>query len=272
MEIKDSLPEAGSSYIGHHAELYDLFYADKPYAEEAAFVHACLQKYGNHAPKHILELACGTGTHSLLLEKYGYDIIATDYSKDMLAQARQKANKNGAKVNFRQQDMRFLNIPERPFDAVICLFDSIGYVATNENIQQVLKGVRAHLCPGGLFIFEFWHAGAMIRNYDPVRIRRWEVPDGEILRISETRIDHQRQLCHVTYSIYELHKDGTYHHFRETQVNRFFLLQEMAHFLLEANLTPLKWFAGFSENENITEEVWHIVGIAHLNSKMENTP
>jgi len=272
MENNNSLPEPESSYIGRYAELYDLFYADKPYSEEAAFVHACLQKYGNPAPKHILELACGTGTHSLLLEKYGYDIIATDYSKDMLVQARQKAKKAGANVDFRQGDMRFLNIPERPFDAVICLFDSIGFVATNESIQRVLKGVCAHLRPGGLFIFEFWHAGAMIRNYDPLRIRRWQVQEGEIIRISETRIDHRTQLCHVAYSVYELHKDGTYRHLQETQINRFFLLQEMAHFLSEADLIPLKWFAGFSENEKISEEIWHIVGIAQLNSEVENTP
>jgi SAM-dependent methyltransferase len=266
------MEELKSSYIGRHAELYDIFYADKPYAEEAAFVHGCLQKYGNPHPKRLLELACGTGTHSLLLEKKGYDIIAIDYSKDMLVQAQQKVKKSGSGVDFRQQDMLFLNIPERPFDAVICLFDSIGYVATNENLEQVLKGIREHLCPGGLFIFEFWHASAMIRSYEPLRIRRWQVPNGEILRISETHIDHQTQLCHVGYSIYELHKDGTYSHLQETQINRFFLLQEMAYFLTQANLTPLKWFAGFNDNEQISEMTWHVVGVARLDTEKNVIP
>jgi SAM-dependent methyltransferase len=264
--------EPQSSYIGRHAELYDIFYADKPYAEEAAFVHACLQKYGRPNPKLLLELACGTGTHSLLLEKLGYRIIASDYSKDMLAQARQKAKKANSGVDFRQQNMLSLDISERPFDAVICLFDSIGYVATNENLAKVLNGVRAHLRPDGLFIFEFWHAGAMIRSYEPLRLRRWETPSGEILRVSETQIDHQTQLCRVGYSIYELHRDGTYTHFQETQTNRFFLLQEMTYFLTQAGLTPLKWFAGFDDDEKISEATWHVVGVARLNTEKNDLP
>ena len=135
-----------SSYIGRHAELYDLFYADKPYANEAAFVHRCIQTFNPNARK-MLELACGTGTHSLLLEQYGYQIIATDYSLDMLGRAKEKAQKINSRVDFRHQDMRTLDVPERPFDVIICLFDSLGYVATNENILQVLNSSPSSSCP-----------------------------------------------------------------------------------------------------------------------------
>jgi SAM-dependent methyltransferase len=251
-----------SSYIGRHAELYDFFYADKPYAEEAAFVDACLEKYLGSSSMRLLELACGTGTHSFFLEALGYDIIATDYSMDMLAQAKRKASENHSKIEFRQQDMRQLDVAERPFDAVICLFDAIGYVTTNENLRQVLHGVHSHLRPGGLFIFEFWHAAAMIRRYEPLRIRRWDVPAGEIIRISETSIDHAAQLGQVIYSIYELGNDGQFRSFQETQTNRFFLIQEMENQLMGADLKPLKWFAGFHEDEQIDDRTWHIVAVA----------
>jgi len=256
--------QKGSFYNGHHAELYDIFYADKSYIKEAAFVHDCLQKYGNPNPKHILELACGTGSHSLCLEKYGYDIIATDYSEDMLIEAKKKAAAVKSKVSFRRQDMCALEISEGPFDAVFCLFDSIGYVATNDNIQKALEGVRCHLKKGGLFVFEFWHAGAMISGYDPLRVRRWKVPTGEVLRISETKIDLASQLCHVTYSIYDLNENGTYHQMQETHTNRFFLLQEMEKFLSNAGFIALKWFSGFEENETIDKDTWHVVGVARL--------
>ncbi len=250
-----------SSYIGHHAELYDLFYADKPYANEAAFINHCIQTYKPDA-RRMLELACGTGNHSLLLEKYGYQIIATDYSPDMLARAKEKAQKVNSTVDFRQQDMRTLTVSEHPFDVVICMFDSLGYVATNENISRVLNGVHAHLCPGGIFLFEFWHAGAMIRNYDPLRIRRFQTASGEIERISETRIDYKEQLCHVSYTINELNTDGTYQSLHETQINRFFLVQEINFFLHQAGFSSLKWFSGFQENEQIDAETWHIVAVA----------
>src|SRR5262249_53992564 len=149
----------------------------------------------------LLELACGTGRHAFELEKRGYQIVATDYSADMLACAARAKAARGSAVEFLEQDMRALAVPGAPFDAVISLFDSIRYVQTNEAVQAVLAGARKHLRPGGLLVVEFWHAPAMLRGYEPVRVRRWQTPDGEIIRISETKLDCARQLAHVTYTI-----------------------------------------------------------------------
>jgi len=251
-----------SSYTGRHAQLYDLFYADKPYADEALFVHQCLQKHGSGETTRLLELACGTGSHALALEKFGYQIVATDYSEDILAIARRKGREMSSTVDFRFQDMTDLRVSDGPFDAVICLFDSIGYVATNERIGSVLGGVHEQLRPDGLFIFEFWHAAAMLRSFDSLRVRRWNTDRGEILRISETELDIAAQLCRVGYSIYEMNRDGTFATLTETQVNRYFLVQEMDHWLTSFDFIPVKWFAGFTNDENITEGSWHIVSVA----------
>lgn len=251
-----------SSYIGRHAELYDLFYADKPYQEESAFVDWCLQQYSLKKPRRLLELACGTGSHAIALAQLGYMLTATDYSEDMLACAQRKIEGNSASVQFLQQDMRSLEVPGAPFDAAICLFDSIGYVQTNEALGHVLRGIHQHLIEGGLFIFEFWHAAAMLRNYDPVRVRRWQTPEGEILRISEVALQDAQQLASVTFTIYELNRNGTYRSLIETQTNRYFLMQEMAHWLTSYQFEPVKWFAGFTPSEQIDNSTWHIVAVA----------
>ncbi len=115
-----------ASYIGKHAEYYDIFYQDKPYAEEAAFVHEYLRKYSTGKVHSLLELACGTGRHAFELEKLGYQIVATDYSKDLLAVANTKAVSIGSLVDFRFQDMRSLTLDDEPFDAVYCLLTRSG--------------------------------------------------------------------------------------------------------------------------------------------------
>jgi hypothetical protein len=102
----------------------------------------------------------------------------------------------------------------------------------------------------------------MLRSYDPVRVRHWPTPEGELVRISETELDCARQLARVTYTIYELRHDGTYTSLQETQANRYFLVQEMAGCLSSCGFAPVKWFAGFAPDENITEQTWHIVAIA----------
>ena len=251
-----------TSYSGRHSELYDLFYADKPYEAEAAFIDRCLREYSVGSTNRLIELACGTGTHALLLEKHGYKIVAIDYSQDMLERAKQKGAEASSRVDFRLQDMTQLDVSGGPFDAVYSLFDSIGYVATNQSLEKIFRGVHKHLRRDGLFIFEFWHAGAMLRHYDPVRVRRWKTDDALILRLSETTLDYVNQLSHVSYSIYELKRDGTYSSLTETQVNRYFLVQDMAAWLTANGFAPVKFFAGFNTDETISDETWHIVAVA----------
>lgn len=222
----------------------------------------CLRDYSNGPVNNLLELACGTGTHALQLEKHGYRIVATDYSEDMLQRARQKGVAAASRVDFRFQNMTQLDLSDGPFDAAYCLFDAIGYVRTNDALHRVFSGVQKHLRPDGLFVFEFWHAPAMLRHYDPVRVRRWQIGDSLVLRISETTLDYQQQTSAVVYSIYELKADGTYSTLSEKQVNRYFLVQEMAAWLTSTGFEPVKWFAGFSKDEVISHETWHIVAVA----------
>ena len=112
-----------SSYIGRHAELYDLFYADKEYAREAAFVDHCLRANGGSGQGRLLELACGTGRHAVEFDRLGYDVVATDYSEDMLAQARIRSQVEGSPISFQQFDMRELNLGQQRFDTAVCMFD-----------------------------------------------------------------------------------------------------------------------------------------------------
>lgn len=250
-----------TAYDGRHAELYDLFYQDKDYGAEAQFVHECLGRFATGSTLRVVDLACGTGRHAIAMELLQHELTGVDSSEPMLRRARANAAAAGAKARFSAGDLRSLEVAGAPFDAAVCLFDSLGYVSTNEGLERAFAGIHRLLRPGGLFVFEFWHAAAMLRAYDPVRVRRWQTGDGEVLRISETRLDCERQLATVEYSVYEHARDGTFRSFRETQTNRYFLAQEMAHWMTAAGFSPLGFFAGFSF-EPVTAETWHVVAVA----------
>lgn len=251
-----------SSYLGKHAQYYDIFYRDKDYVAEAAFLDECLKRYGFPNGRRLLELACGTGNHAFALEKLGYQLIASDYSEDLLAEAEKKAKAKGSEIDFRLADMRSLDLDEPPFDALVCLFDSIGYVQSDEAIETVLQNVHRHLLPGGLFVFEFWHADAMLKSYDPIRVRHFPIPKGELLRISTTNLDKENNLAEVFYEMYELLNDSTYGKISEAQVNRFFTVAEMDKLLRGNHFKPLTWLNGYTWDENIDEDSWHILAIA----------
>lgn len=249
-----------SVYAGEYAQLYDLFYADKPYDEEASFIDQLLREHATGPSHRLLDVACGTGQHSVRLAAHGWDVVGVDQSQDMLRVAEERSGESA--VTFVQQDMRTLDLPFASFDAAVCLFDSIGYGATNDAIVATLSGIHRHLRPDGLFAFEFWHAPPMLNEHEPVRVRQWETGNGLVLRISETTLDVVAQLARVAYSVYQLRADGSYRYSSEVHENRYFLVQEMGLLLHLAGFEPLRWLAGFHGTAPIDRSTWHVVALA----------
>ena len=247
-------------YAARYADLYDLFYADKPYADEVGFLHELFGEHGVTADGRVLELACGTGEHAVRLADLGYWVTATDGSAAMVDLARAKAVRRGARLDFAVADMRCPPQPQSPFDAAICLFDSIGYVQTDEAVAAVVRAVGERLRAGGLFVFEFWHARAMVNGFDPVRVRRFQRDGSLVLRISETELEPARSLAHVTYNVYDLRADGRYHHIAERHTNRYFTVAELEPVARAAGFAPVAAYDGFT-CAPVTNSSWHVVAV-----------
>jgi SAM-dependent methyltransferase len=238
-----------NTFQGLHARYYDLIYASKPYAEEARFVHDLL----GGRPGRLLDVACGSGRHAREFAGLGWEVTGVDYSPDLLERARQ------AGIDVHQQDMRQLDVPGAPFDAVTCLFDSIGYPQDNEGIIAALEGMGRH---GARVAVEFLHAPALLTHADPVRVRRWELPGGgELLRVSETEIDVPAMTMHVSYDVVELRADGGYARERERQSNRFFAVEEMRALMQLAGLRVDRFVPAYEAGE-IGPEIFHVIAVA----------
>jgi ubiquinone/menaquinone biosynthesis C-methylase UbiE len=196
------------------------------YEDWADYIDAVIQKHNENADT-ILELACGTGSLALSLDELDcYDILATDYSGQMLEIAKSKSLFKNASVKWKQLD--FFNIDlNRTFDVVIMLFDSLNYIRDPESIIAVFQQVKKVLNPDGLFIFDFTtpqhskkHAelmndqGLTPDNYRFVRVSRYLEAEGMhynefvIEKLSEdkqTVLDRKREV-HVqkTYTLNEI--------------------------------------------------------------------
>lgn len=118
--------------------------------QEASFIEKAL---GLAPGSQVLDLACGHGRISLELARLGYSVTGVDLSTRSLELARAAAEQENLSIEWVHADMRA--VPEMgPFDAVINVFSSFGYLEDERENQQVLDGVARVLAPQGLFLID----------------------------------------------------------------------------------------------------------------------
>jgi len=248
-----------NTFTGLHAGHYDLIYGDKPYAAEAAFVLRQLERQMGRRPRTLLDIACGTGRHAAEFAAAGIEVTGVDINGQLLEHARER----NPGIDFVQQDMTALDLGDVRFEAITCLFDSIGYPQRNELVLATLGAACRQLADGGVLAVEFLHAPAMILHSAPLRVRRWATGDGgELLRISNTRLDLDAQVMDVDYELVELREDGTYEHWRERQSNRFFSVPEMGALMAAGGLELESAVAAYEDRPDIGADTFHVLALA----------
>lgn len=100
----------------------------------------------------VLDIPCGLGRHSIELAKRGYSVMGVDLQPVLLDKARRATRAEGLNVRFRQGDMRSYRARE-PYDAVICMWGSLGYFEDADNLR-FLRNCFANLKPGGGLIVD----------------------------------------------------------------------------------------------------------------------
>ena len=134
------------------ASVYDMFMEEIPYEKWLVNITQILKKEGIDDGL-VLELGCGTGRFTELMASQGYDMIGVDSSMEMLEQALEKKTKSGLDILYLQQDMREFEL-YGTVKAVISVCDSVNYILTEEDLEQVFACVNNYLDPEGIFIFD----------------------------------------------------------------------------------------------------------------------
>ncbi len=111
----------------------------------------------------ILDSACGSGRHSELLSKLGYNLIAFDLSKTLLQIAQNKKVRNNSTINYFCSDIR--NIPlKTSFDMVLNLFTSFGYFKSDEENFAIIDFASKTVNKGGYFVFDYLNPSYVEKN------------------------------------------------------------------------------------------------------------
>ncbi|GMT42730.1 MAG: methyltransferase [bacterium] len=88
-------------------------------------------------------------------------VVATDQSPQMLAVAQERARAlELSNMEFREMDGELLDLPEKPFDAVLCRW---GLMFMPDR-QSALKSIRRHLADGGRFAAAVWDVPQKVQS------------------------------------------------------------------------------------------------------------
>lgn len=144
------------SFVDKWDELIDW---DSRAASEGTFFIDILKERG---AKRILDVATGTGFHSVRLIEAGFDVVSADGAPEMLVKAFENGRRRGHILRTVQADWRWLNRDVHgTFDAVICLGNSFTHLFSEHDRRKTLAEFYAALRHDGVLLLDQ-------RNYDSI--------------------------------------------------------------------------------------------------------
>lgn len=247
-------------FSNHYAELYDSIYSDKNYVDECNTIELIFSEYGSGKVENILDLECGTANHALILAKRKYNLVGVDRSVEMIQIAKDKC-KNFHNIELQNKDILEYK-SSKSFDAVIMMFAVLGYLNKNELVQNTINLVSEKLVKGGLFVFDFWYAPAVLNQRPTSRLKKIKRNDELILRYAEPVLDLYNNCCEVKYTTLVLQQDKVLDNFEETHIVRFFFPREIELFLNINNMELLDLMAFPDIQRSPSEDSWNVVCVA----------
>lgn len=132
------------------AKYYDLIKSSKNYKEESNQIIDILNRFGI-LNGNILDLACGTGEHDKYL-KHRFHVDGLDINEEFIKIARLKNHE----CTYHLGDMTDFDLV-KSYDAIFCLYGSIGYTKSLDNLSKMFSSCKKNLREGGLLVIEPWY-------------------------------------------------------------------------------------------------------------------
>lgn len=141
-------------YVDFFTELPNAFWrAAMPSESTSAEVDFIIRVTGLRPGSRVLDVACGSGRHTLELARRGCRVTGLDVSAEAIEYARKAAADEWLDVDLRLSDMRALPT-DVEVDVAVCMGNSFGYLEHTAT-QKLLAGLAGLIVPGGALILDY---------------------------------------------------------------------------------------------------------------------
>ncbi|MFE6024005.1 glycine/sarcosine N-methyltransferase [Streptomyces niveus] len=244
-------------YVPSFVEKWDsLIDWEKRAESEGNFFIDLLRKRG---VKSVLDVATGTGFHSVRLLSAGFETVSADGSAEMLAMAFENGTKQGGHIlRVVQADWRWLNRDVHgEYDAIVCLGNSFTHLFSERDRRKALAEFYAMLKHDGILVLDQ-------RNYDAILDDGYTSKHtyyycGDDVTVEPEYVDEG--LCRMRYSFAD---DSVYH------LNMFPLRKEYARRLMsDVGFQRIETYGDFQHTYR-GEEPDFLVHVAEKEYRMDD--
>lgn len=209
---------------------------------------------GPVAGERILDIACGNGLTSRRLDRFGANVVAFDFSSEMIALAKKRSDRS--RIEYRVMDATdrkaLLSLGAATFDGALCNMAMMDMADTEPFLQALASLLR----PGGRFVFSVLHP--CFNN--PATVQMGELEDREGSLVTTYSVKTSRYLTPYTQAGLAMPGQAKPHPYFHRPLSALLAPAFRAGFVLDAldecsfppdhigGSTPLSWETGhFSE-------------------------
>jgi len=216
-----------------NTEEYLNVYRHRNDAEAEQLVNLILANIDLEQNADVIDLACGTGRHSILFAERGFNVTAVDLSEKLLSVARLNAESLGLQINFVTADLRNFCITSK-FELAVNLFTSFGYFESDVENFSLFNDAFDLLKDDGYFVIDYFNA-----NY----IRKNLIPHSEDIINGKKIIQNRKILGDRVIKDIVVAKNGTRRNYRESV--RMYSDSELKAGLEKSGLRIIETFGDF---------------------------
>ncbi|MFP4053874.1 MAG: class I SAM-dependent methyltransferase [Phycisphaerae bacterium] len=124
---------------------------------------------GESGIRSAVDAACGTGLFTFALAREGAQVVGADLSESMLDKARAAAGPLAGNVRWVRSPMQSLGEKlAGPFDAVLCMGNSLPHLLSDDELDETLAGFAALLPSGGLVVLHLLNYTRVIKQRERI--------------------------------------------------------------------------------------------------------
>ncbi|NNC95939.1 MAG: class I SAM-dependent methyltransferase [Chitinophagales bacterium] len=146
---------------------YHVLYKNRDEEEAQGFIENLMHFIHPTKNSKVLDLACGSGRHSIYLARMELDVYGIDLSENSISIAKKSEKQN---LHFDIHDIRN-TYKKNFFDLELSLFTSLGYFSDEKDDSMTFKAMSDNLKPGGLLVIDFMNARKIIQNLKEYEVK-----------------------------------------------------------------------------------------------------